>query len=98
MGRTSYGRIPTKSQNDATVQAIHDQSDIALRVIEASGGITYIGKAAIGANDNDAVWSIKQIIDHSTIEDDSTNIEILYANGTADFIHSWAERESYSYS
>ncbi|GIK83646.1 MAG: hypothetical protein BroJett025_02680 [Patescibacteria group bacterium] len=97
MGR-AYSRIPTKSQNSDVTQAIIDQTNMALRVIEASGGITYIGKAAIGASETDAVWSIKQIIDHSTIEDDSTNIEILYANGTADFIHSWVDRETYSYS
>ena len=96
MGR-AYSRIPTKSQNSDVTQAIIDQTNMALRVIEVSNS-TYIGKAAIGASESDNVWSIKKIIDHSTIEDDSTNIEILYANGTADFIHSWADREVYSYS
>ena len=61
------------------------------KIIDVEGNITYIGEALPGTSNSDSTWRIKRI---ETIGDD---IIIMWANGTADFVHSWNNRAIYTY-
>lgn len=54
---------------------------------------TYVGEASPGSLPENPVWRIKRIDDPGT-----QDINILWANGSADFIHTWSDRLTYNYS
>lgn len=61
--------------------------------IDAVDVFTYIGEAVPGSLPSSPVWRIKRIEDLG-----SGDINILWAEGTADFIHTWSDRLTYTYS
>lgn len=62
------------------------------RIDEVSSSLTYIGEAAVGANENDPIWRISRITTLGPV----TKIE--YANGNTSWNSVWTNRASYSYS
>lgn len=63
------------------------------RVAAFSDTVTYIGTAAAGASESDAVWKIMKLI-----TDAIGNLTLTYPNGVAAFNQVWTDRESFSYS
>lgn len=57
---------------------------------ESASPITYIGLAALGSDTSQAVWQIKKI-------DETSGIEITFADGNADFDNIWDNRASLTY-
>jgi len=64
----------------------------SMRFDEVSSTVTYIGKAAVGASETDAVWNITKI------EVSGTNTKFLAPAGIDNFNSVWADRASYTYS
>ena len=54
---------------------------------------TYVGEAVPGTDKSDAIWRIKRILEFA-----DGDLEILWANGTADFDKTWNDRATYTYS
>lgn len=63
------------------------------RLIDTDGDYKYIGEADPGSSESDSVWRIKRV--EFLVGDD---IEILWADGTADFTKTWDNRATYTYS
>lgn len=68
-------------------------SDLAVRLDVASTAVTYVGKAAVGAVTNAAVWKVFKM---TTAVDGDLTIE--YADGDADFDNVWDDRATLTYS
>lgn len=66
--------------------------DLTLLLDDVGGGITYIGTAQPGTATSDADWKIKRLD-----ESDSTDIQILWADGDALFDNIWDDRVSLTY-
>lgn len=81
----------TSEKQDSIISAI--EGNYAVQVDEATGSITYIGKAAIGSATSSAVWQIKKM-DEST----SPEVIITWADGDDSFNNVWDDRASLSYS
>lgn len=64
----------------------------SVRIDEASSTVTYVGKAAVGSLNADAVWQIQRL----TVSGSVTTIE--YADGDSNFNNIWNNRASLSYS
>lgn len=62
------------------------------RIDDVSSSLTYIGEAAVGANESDPIWRISRI----TIS--GTETKIQYANGSTSWNCIWLARASYTYS
>lgn len=62
------------------------------KIDTSATNFTYIGKAILNSIDSDPVWQIK-LIDEST-----STVTILYADGTDGFIKVWNNRLTYTYS
>lgn len=62
------------------------------KLVDVDGVYTYIGEAAPGSGEGSAVWRIKRI------EEDGEDVNILWANGAATFVHTWTDRTSKFYS
>ena len=54
---------------------------------------TYVGEAVPGTTKSQALWRIKRVFEAT----DDCDLEILWANGTADFDKTWNDRETYTY-
>ena len=63
------------------------------KIIDVQGQFTYIGEAAPGTSTESPLWRIKRIEDLG-----GGDINILWANGTADFTQTWSLHLTYSYS
>ena len=63
------------------------------KLLDKVGTITYIGEADPGSAEGAAVWRISRF--DETLDPD---VEIKWADGTADFDKVWDNRASYSYS
>jgi len=61
------------------------------RLVDVDGNCTYVGEAEPGSAQSGSVWRIKRITE--TGED----LEIVWANGSAEFDKVWNDRASYSY-
>ena len=68
------------------------ESKGALRIDSSQSGITYVGKAVSGTGEADSLWQIKKILTTQG------GLSILYPNGSSDYLHSWDDRASYTYS
>ena len=53
---------------------------------------TYVGEAVPGTDKSDDIWRIKRILEFA-----DGDLEILWANGTADFDKTWNDRATYTY-
>lgn len=62
------------------------------RLVDEDGVFTYIGDADPGSAKTAAAWRIKRVEDLG-----GGDQEIIYANGTADFVHIWDDRATLSY-
>lgn len=58
--------------------------------METVGDITYIGKAAAGARENQAVWQL-------FIFDETSYFTVKWANGKTAFVNRWDQRASLTY-
>ena len=59
----------------------------------------YIGEAAVGTLDAASDWRIRRIIiDNNSDGDATTEWAELLGNATADFVHSWNDRLTLTYS
>lgn len=69
---------------------------LAKRIDETMDGLTiYIGEAQPGTADTTAAWRIKRI---TFIGPEDTDLNIEWAAGASDFVHSWSNRLSLLYS
>ena len=62
------------------------------KLIDEDGTFVYIGEAVPGTSPSSSGWRIKRV--------DQTNepdVEIIYANGSADFNFIWDNRATYAY-
>jgi hypothetical protein len=66
--------------------------DLAVRIDEAAGGVTYIGYAEPGRLDNEAAWQIFRLTETGQ------DLEKEYADGNDEFNKVWDDRASLSYS
>lgn len=64
----------------------------AVRYEDAGSGISYLGRALVGATDADGLWQL-QLIDQSV----AGTISIKYPNGVPTFDKVWNDRASYIY-
>ena len=62
------------------------------RLVDVEGDYTYVGEALPGTAQSTAEWRIKRI--HESGED----INIIWADGTAEFEKAWDDRATYTYS
>ena len=69
-----------------------EDNDYAARIDDIGGGVLYVGKAAVGANENDSVWQIKRVT-----EDADGDLTVEFANGKTNFNAVWDDRASLSY-
>ncbi len=63
------------------------------RIDFISDDVLYKGEAAVGSSESNTVWRIRKI----TVSPDGDVTEV-WANGSADFTHSWTGRTGYTYS
>lgn len=61
------------------------------RLIDTEGSYTYIGEAAPGSARSAAVWRIKRVYE------DGDDVEIIWADNTANFAKIWDDRATYEY-
>lgn len=61
------------------------------KLVDVDGTYTYIGEAVPGSSPSSTVWRIKRV------EEIGADINILWANGSADFNKSWDDRLTYTY-
>lgn len=64
------------------------------RLIDEDGDNTYIGEADPGTSQSTGTWRIKKVYTNPVTKD----VDIEWADGTADFIKIWDDRLSYTYS
>lgn len=64
---------------------------VMLKVDSVDANISYTGKALPGALQSNSVWQIKKI-------DETSGVEITWADGNTDFDNVWNNRESLTYS
>lgn len=66
------------------------------RLVDEDGLYTYIGEATPGTDKSASEWRIKRIAE---IDDGSggTDLDIRWADGTADFVKLWDDRATYAY-
>lgn len=62
------------------------------RIDFISDSVLYKGEAAVGSSESSSVWRIRKI----TIAGDN-DISETWANGTANTVHIWANRLTYTY-
>lgn len=61
------------------------------RIDEVSSSLTYIGEAAVGADESSQIWRISRI----TVV--GTQTKIQYANGSTSWNNAWLDRASLTY-
>jgi len=61
---------------------------------DPDNGFTYVGEAVPGTTKGQSIWRIKRIYEFGADGD----LDILWANGTADFDKTWNDRATYTYS
>ena len=82
--------VMKKDPMGVPIQGLYDDS--ALKVDDAGGGVTYVGRAKCGAATSDAIWSIKRL----TIVGADSDVE--WADGNNDFDNVWDDRAALTYS
>lgn len=61
------------------------------KLVDSSGDYTYIGEALPGSVKSNAVWRIKRLLENGD------DLEIIWADNTAEFTKSWDDRATYEY-
>lgn len=75
------------------IQTIQTGVDVQYnKIVETIGSFTYIGEAMPGSTEVSSVWRIRRI---ETVGD---IMYTLWADGTSDFIKSWSDKLTYTYS
>lgn len=64
--------------------------NLALKYVEASSTLAYVGLASIGSPSSAPVWQIKQL-------DYTTGVDIKWADGNQNFDNVWDNRASLAY-
>jgi len=72
---------------------VEEEAMYSKRIDFISESLLYKGEAAVGQPENASSWRIRRL----EIYPDGDVTE-LWASGTADFVHTWADRASYEYS
>lgn len=85
--------LPWSAFISVIVGAVDMGVDFARREDFVGDTLLYRGEAAPGAAENASVWKIKRVEFL-----DGGDVRTTFAGGTADSIHSWAERETLTYS
>lgn len=67
------------------------EPDVTFLIDEASGNLTYLGRAKVGSNTSDPVWQIKRIIKEGTVN------SIQFADGDRNFDNVWDNRGGLTY-
>jgi hypothetical protein len=62
------------------------------KLIDTVGNLTYIGEATPGSATSAAVWRIKRVDDKG-----ADDLDIRWADGTADFTKVWDDRATFTY-
>jgi hypothetical protein len=62
-------------------------------LLEEIGNITYIGEADPGTSTDQALWRVKRVLEHA-----DGSLSVLWASGTASFVHVWDDRATFVYS
>jgi hypothetical protein len=76
---------------DTRQLSVDDYKSIStVRLDSASATVTYVGEAAAGSAEGDAVWRIKKI-------DESVGLSIKWADGNTNFDNIWTNRASLTY-
>ncbi len=83
----SYGPVDVE-----VIGGVDGASSYLTKLEEASGTVTYVGKAAIGSSDAAAVWQIQKL---ETVGD---LFSVSWAGGDALFDKVWNDRASLIYS
>lgn len=86
---------PSTDSVDVVISSVFEDDDMeyTYRIDETSSvGKTYIGKAVPDSLESDPVWQIK------VIDETGDEIEILFADGDANFDNKWTERLTKNYS
>lgn len=69
-----------------------EEMPYAKRIDFITDNLLYRGEAVVGSLENSPVWRIRKLI----IGEDNDVTEI-WANGTADYVHTWTDRTIYTY-
>lgn len=69
-----------------------EEVQLSKRVDEASATVTYVGAAAAGASESDAVWQISRLTTSGSV------LTVQWADGNTNFDNNWANRASLTYS
>ena len=93
MAQSQYEQL--KSQVDALHALEYLQGDKAIRTDEQPTGTTYIGKAAPGSDDADAVWQISKVV---VVVGPPPTTTITWADGNSKSDNIWDNRTSLVYS
>lgn len=73
------------------IRQTNSNTSFALRLDDTTtANVTYVGKAASGSSESDAVWQIQRI-------DESSGMEITWADGDQLFDNVWNNRASLTY-
>jgi len=82
----------TASKQDDIITAIQNSGGKTYTVrLAEHGSITYIGKAEVGSLTSDAVWQISKL-------NETNDLELLYADGNANFDNKWTDYLTLNYS
>ena len=75
------------------LQALEAEQMAYDKLIDTVGNFKYIGEATPGTASSEANWRIKRV----DLSDAGGDIEIVWAENTAEFIHTWDDRLTYEY-
>lgn len=89
----AYGKFMPESMTSIINRIKVDLEMQYSRMVDVSGSFTYVGEAVPGSATSDPKWRIKRI---ETLNAEG-DINIFWADGTADFTKSWDSRGAYSY-
>jgi hypothetical protein len=78
---------------EARLQSLEAELMQYNRLIDVVGDIQYIGESKPNTATSASEWRIKRI----DLTDAGGDIDIIWANGSAEFIHSWDDRATYTY-
>lgn len=91
-GSTIYSNGQWKILNSEGIEETNTSVSYITNIDTSTPNITYIGKAVISTLNSEAKWQIR-LIDETT-----STVTILYADGTDGFIKVWDDRLTYIYS
>ncbi|MCP4144461.1 MAG: collagen-like protein [bacterium] len=88
---TSGGGGMTEAQVVALIEELGEATNMYDKLIDTVGSVKYIGEALPSTTKSQSLWRIKRV--DLTTDD----VEIVWADGTSDFVKEWDERLTYDY-